>query len=195
MLNLIKKTSIILLVVVSTFVILSNFIEKSKDFKIEERYNVLKYVVDAKISVINDKEHICRFFEHLDTIEHVFAAVYDENFNCLTNRHPDVYPDKIIMFNPLEHEHIVNHIQENESGELECDFNVISNKNKTYSLYTLVYYIKVYFDDGYITCMISTPYVNDYVKMGDDYLRVFLITIVLMIVIVGAILTFSLVKN
>ena len=193
--KLIIKIGVILLVVVFTFVILDNFIEKSKDFKIQERYNILKYVVDAKISVVSNKEYICRFFEHIDTIEHVFAAVYDENLNCLTNRHPDVYPNKTIMFDPLEHDHIVKHIREHETGELDCTFKVVTAKGKAQSLYTQVYYTKVHFDDSYVICVISTPYVHETVKMGEDYLRVFLLSLVLIIAVLGVVLTFSLVKR
>jgi len=193
--TLIKKIGIILFVVVSTFVILNNFIEKSKEFKIQERYKILKYVVNAKIIVDGTKENICTFFEHIDSIEHVFAAVYDENLNCLTSRHPDIYPNKTIMFDPLEHDHIVKHIREHETGELECKFKVITAKGKTQTLFTLVYYTKAHFEDSYIICVISTPYVHETVRMEGDYLRVFLLSLVLIISILGIILTFSLVKN
>ena len=192
--SLFKKISVILLVVISIFLILNNFIDKSKDFKIQERYNILKFVVDAKIIVNSNKENICTFFEHIDSIEHVFAAVYDENLNCLTNRHPDLYPAKTIMFDPLEHEHVVKHMQEHESGELECNFKV-TEKGKDQLLFTLVYFTKVHFEDSYVTCVISTPYVHENVKMGGDYLRVFLLSLVLIVTIVGIILTFSLVKQ
>ena len=193
--TLLKKIGVILFVVVSTFIILNNFIEKSKDFKIQERYNVLKYVVDAKIAVDATKKNIYTFFEHIDSIEHVFAAVYDENLNCLTSRHPDIYPNKTIMFDPLEHDHIVKHIREHETGELECNFKVIMANGKTQTLFSLIYYTKVHFEDSYIICVISTPYVHETVKMGSDYLRVFLLSLVLIIAILGIILTFSLVKQ
>ena len=195
MVNLLKKIGIVLIVVISIFVILSNFIDETRDSKIRERYNILKFVVDTKVSLGIDKERICVFFEHLDSIEHVFAAVYDEELNCLTNRHPDVYPDKIIKFDPLEHDDIVKHMKEYNSGEFECDFKVISDKNKNQVLFTLVYFTKVHLEDSHILCVISTPYVNEKVKFEKEYLQIILISFILIITIIGVILTVSLVKQ
>ena len=134
-----------------------------------DRFNLFVDVVNARC---NEGVRSVEYFEALDNIYNVYAAVYDKSFNLLTNRHPDIIPKRTVFFEPLQYPEIKIAIENSQQGIINTNFEVtyVSGKRKVYT--TPVFYRWV--DDALI--IMATPFIPDTINIPNTYILIFLAT-------------------
>ena len=97
-----------------------------KTYLMEQRFNLIMQAVEVRCyEGIADLDSFGTFFNRLDAVYNVFAAVYSSDFALLTNRHPDIMVGRTVNFNPFDHPEILEALNNKNSDSVTVPFTVV----------------------------------------------------------------------
>ena len=164
--NILKLILLAIIMVIVT-------VNTTKQVWMHDRFNLLVETADVRCDEgIISPFSFCEFFNGIDRIYNVFAAVYDWDLQLLTSRNPDVTPGRTVFFEPLKYPSVCALIKLSNKGTITVSFDVAldNGKIKTYS--TPVFYRWV----GNYLVMIATPLIPDTITIPSTYIVIFLAT-------------------
>ena len=164
--DIIKLVLLAILMVVVT-------INTTKQVWMNDRFQLLVETVDVRCSEgITSLPTFCEYFNGIDRIYNVFAAVYDSDLRLMTSRNPDVIPGRTVFFEPLKYPAVIALTRINDKGIVAVSFDVILDNGKTKTFSTPVYYRWV----GDYLVMMATPFIPDTINIPNTYIVIFLAT-------------------
>ena len=148
-------------------------INTTKQVWMHDRFQLFCETVDVRCDEgITFLPSFIEYFNGLDRIYNVFAAVYDRDLKLLTSRNPDVIPGRTVFFEPFEYPAVIALTKINEKGTVAVSFDVILDNGKSKTFSTPVYYRWV---DDYLV-MMATPFIPDTINIPNTYIVIFLVT-------------------
>ena len=152
-------------------------INTTKQIWMEDRYTLLREITDARCDEgVTSLPAFCKFFNNLDIVYNVFAAVYDKDLNLLTDRNPDITPGRTVYFEPLQYSEIVLVVKAAKTGTITVNFDIQLDSGKVNTYSTPVYFRWV----GDVLVMMATPYISDTIRIPNTYIIIFLVTVFLL---------------
>ena len=152
-------------------------INTTKQVWMHDRFQLLSETVDVRCNEgIITLSAFCEYFNGLDRIYNVFAAVYDKDLELLTARNPDMIPGRTVYFEPFKYPAVVALTKINEKGVVAVAFDVILDNGKTKTFNTPVYYRWV---ENYLV-MMATPFILDTINVPNTYIMIFIATVFLL---------------
>ena len=150
---------IIAIILISLSIITTSSFKK---YLMEQRFYSYVQIVEARFDKdTTDLNSLCHDFNNLDSIYNVFAAVYNANYELLTNRHPDLTIGRVIEFKPFDYDEIKSAINKNQSGFVNVSLKVILENGK-YVKYPMPIY---FWNLNEVIIMIGTPYIEDTISL------------------------------
>jgi hypothetical protein len=170
MVDLIKLSLLAVFMVVLT-------VNTTKEVWMHDRFQILVETVDVRCDEgITSLPSFCEYFNGIDRIYNVFAAVYDRDLKLLTSRNPDITPGRTVFFEPLKYPAVITLINFNENGFVSVSFDVKHDNGKVKTLKTPVYYRWV---ENYLV-MMATPFIPDTIDIPRSHFYIFLATALLL---------------
>jgi len=158
----------------------------AKKSRLETRFSSLAERADArldeeeviakKLGPAHSAEGLIEYFNEADTIYNVFAALYDSDYNLLTSRHPDVTVDRVVFFEPLSYEWVIDAMESSDSGVLAVGFAIARRDGREDSYTTPLYFRKISAGGERLTAALAIPLIYDTVELpASFYLTIYAI--------------------
>jgi len=166
----------------------------SRNSLIEEKFRTLAQSVAVKCDAANmqlkdpltDPEEVLErliiYFEQLDLIYNVFAAIYDENLRILTNRYPNLTLSRTEALDPIRDVTVRERLLNEENGMLNnCKFTVIFDNGKTTHQTASLYFHKIHFSKDFVITVIAIPYDKGLAPL--DTWKIFILVFITIVVL------------
>ena len=148
-------------------------INTTKQVWMQDRFQLIAETVDARCDEgISSLRAFCAYFNGIDRIYNVFAAVYDKDLRLLTARNPDVIPGRTVFFEPLIYPSVIALTRVNDKGIVVVAFDVTLDNGRARTFSTPVYYRWV---EDYLVVM-ATPFIPDTINIPNTSIMIFLAT-------------------
>ena len=141
-----------------------------KNFLLEQRFTSVMQASEVRCDEgITDLDSFVAFYNRMDLIYNVFAAVYSSDFELLTRRHPDIMVGKTVKFEPFEHSEVIEAIAAGYSDLVIVPFTVMFDNGGHETYPTPLHFQKVDYGDTYVIAMVATPFIEDSVTLPNYY--------------------------